>query len=101
MIQKRFCASHFGALMLLVAAWSQMLSAQTPGGLAFDGVNDYVTFGSASSLGVSNFTVECWFNRQGTGATTGTGTSGLTAAVPLVTKGRNENDGSNVDCDFF
>jgi hypothetical protein len=70
------------------------------GGLYFDGVNDYVTFGSASGLGVSNFTAECWVKRLGTGATTGTGTGGLTA-TPVMAKGRSENDGSNVDCNFF
>ncbi|MFO1488990.1 MAG: metallophosphoesterase [Verrucomicrobiota bacterium] len=71
------------------------------GALFFDGVNDYVTFGAAtSSLGVSNLTVECWFKRTGTGATTSTGTGGVTA-YPLVTKGRGEADGSNVDCNWF
>ena len=68
--------------------------------MQFDGFNDYVTFGSATSLGVSNFTVECWFKRAATGQTTTTGSGGVTA-VPLVTKGRSEADGSNVDCDFF
>lgn len=71
------------------------------GSLAFDGVNDYVTFGQATSaLGASNFTLECWFKRTGTGATTTTGNGGSTA-VPLLTKGRGEADGSNVDCNYF
>lgn len=71
------------------------------GGLYLDGANDYVTFGAAPSLGVSNFTAECWFKRLGTGATTSTGSGGVTTAIPLVTKGRGESDGSNVDCNFF
>ena len=29
--------------------------------LQFDGTNDYVTFGVASGLGVTNFTLETWF----------------------------------------
>ena len=70
------------------------------GGLFFDGVNDYVTFGVSSSLNVSNFTLECWFKRTGTGATAGTGTGGVTA-YPLVTRGRGEADASNVDCNYF
>jgi len=70
------------------------------GGLYFDGTNDFVTFGPASGLGVSNFTVEAWFRRLSPGATTGTGTGGVTA-VPLVAKGRGESDGSNLDMNFF
>ena len=32
------------------------------------------------------FTLECWFRRDGTGTTTSTGTGGV-SAIPLVTKG--------------
>ena len=71
--------------------------------LDFDGLDDHVTFGPAPGLGVSEFTVETWFKRQGTGITTQTsgGAGGLASAVPLVTKGRGENDGSNVDMNYF
>ncbi len=69
--------------------------------LQFNGTNQYATFGAATStLGASNFTLECWFKRTGTGVTTTTGSGGITA-VPLVTKGRGENDNSNVDCNYF
>ncbi len=60
--------------------------AETNLGLDFDGVNDYVTFGDAPALGLAQFTLETWFRRDGTGATTSTGTGGVTA-IPLVTKG--------------
>ena len=70
------------------------------GGFYFDGVNDYVTFGAAPSLGVSNFTVECWFMRTGSGVTGSSGSGGV-SGYPLVTKGRGEADGSNVDCNWF
>ena len=90
-----------GASTTTAAAAITVVPDTGTGGLYFDGVNDYVTFGAAtSSLGVSNFTVECWFKRTGTGATTTTGTGGVTA-TPLVTKGRGEADGSNVDCNWF
>ena len=71
--------------------------------LDFDGLDDHVTFGPAPGLGVSEFTVETWFKRQGAGITTQTsgGAGGLANAVPLVTKGRGENDGSNVDMNYF
>jgi hypothetical protein len=68
--------------------------------LSFDGTNDYVTFGTAPSLGATTFTIECWFYRAGTGVTVSTGTGGVTA-VPLLTKGRGEAEGSTVDMNYF
>ena len=70
--------------------------------LAFDGTNDFVTFGVASALGVSEFTVEVWFKRTGPGVgVTTDATQGIPSAVPLVTKGRVEAEGSNRDLNFF
>ena len=71
------------------------------GSLEFDGTNDYVTFGPAPELGLSAFTIECWFKRTGAGRITSTGTGGVTNAVPLVTKGRGEAEASNVDMNWF
>ena len=68
--------------------------------LSFDGVNDYVTFGSASRLGASNFTIEIWFRRTGAGTTASTGSGGV-SAVPLLAKGRGEADASNRDMNYF
>ena len=90
-----------GAAATSAAALVNCVPDLGTGGLYFDGANDYVTFGAATtSLGVSNFTVECWFRRTGAGVTTSTGTGGVTA-TPLVTKGKSESDGSNVDCNYF
>ncbi len=88
------------------AATSSVVSVtvSTPaaaGSLEFDGINDYVTFGPAPDLGLSTFTIECWFKRKGLGKITTTGTGGITDAVPLVTKGRGENENSNVDMNWF
>ncbi len=69
-------------------------------GLWFDGTNDYVTFGTAAGLGAQTFTIETWFLRTGTGVAVSTGTNGVTA-VPLVTKGSPEADGSNVDENYI
>ena len=69
-------------------------------GLYFDGVNDYVTFGAAPSLGSATFTIEVWFKRTGTGLTANSGTGGV-VAIPLVTKGRGEGDGGDVDMNYF
>jgi len=73
--------------------------------LSFDGLNDYVTMGAAPELNVggppnNGLTLECWFRKEGTGITAGSGSGGVTA-VPLFGKGRGESDGSNIDCNIF
>src|SRR5207248_3524484 len=69
-------------------------------GLRFDGVDDRVTFGKTLATGTPTFTLEVWFMREGAGKTASTGSGGLTA-VPLITKGVAEADGSNVDANYF
>jgi hypothetical protein len=71
-------------------------NAQT--GVQCDGSNDYITFGSAPALGATAFTLELWFYKTGTSSTTNTGSVN---AVPLLTKGRSENDGGNIDMNYF
>jgi hypothetical protein len=80
-------------------------SGGNPSALNFDGTNDSVTMGEAAgeaALGARAFTLEAWIRRDGIswGGTASTGTGGVTA-VPLVTKGRGENEGSNVDANYF
>ncbi|MEZ4448914.1 MAG: LamG-like jellyroll fold domain-containing protein [Nannocystaceae bacterium] len=67
-------------------------------GLRFDG-DDHVTMGVAPSLGLSTFTLEAWVRRDARGTAAGTGVGGL-KLVPIISKGRGENDGSNVDCNY-
>ncbi|MFH1142961.1 MAG: LamG-like jellyroll fold domain-containing protein [Candidatus Eisenbacteria bacterium] len=87
---------HLLTVLLFLSAVPAL--AQTA--VDFDGTNDYITFGTAPSLGASTFTLELWFRRDGTGVTTSTGTGGVTA-VPLLTKGRGEFDGDNRDMNYF
>ena len=66
-------------------------------GLDFDGTDDHVTFGTAPALGLPRSR-----SRPGSAATapatgTATGTGGRRDAVPLVTKGRGEDDDANRD----
>ncbi len=78
--------------------------ADNESGLAFNGNSSYVTMGqgtTAASLNASSFTVECRFMRTGPGVTASTGTGGVTAAIPLVTKGVGEADASVVDANYF
>lgn len=71
----------------------------TASALVFDGVDDHVAMGVASSLGLATFTVEAWIRRDGDGLDMGTGVGGL-RLVPIAGRGRGENDGSNVDCNY-
>jgi hypothetical protein len=71
------------------------------GGLYFNGVDDYVTFGEAPSLGLTTFTLETWFKPEGDfGQTASTGVGGV-SGYPLIAKGRGESDRTNVDCNYF
>jgi hypothetical protein len=78
-------------------------SHASPAGMAlkFNGSNQYVTFGTAPALGLGTFTLETWFERTGSGVGTSTGSGGLTSAIPLISKGRTEGDGTNVDMNYF
>ena len=64
-----------------------------------------MTFGQAAGtteLGASVFTLELWFKRTGTGVGQTTGTGGITSAIPLITKGRNELETpANLNMNYF
>ena len=68
--------------------------------IKFNGIDDYITFGNDSNLHLEEFTIECWFKKQGAGIPANTGTSGA-IAVPLITKGRGESDHNNRDLNYF
>ena len=70
-----------------------------PSSLVFDGVDDHVTMGTAPSLGLEKFTLEAWVKRDGAGVPFGTGVGGL-SLVPIMGKGRGENDGTTADCNY-
>jgi hypothetical protein len=86
------------------SAWDGPVCATTPAAtcaaLDFAGAGTHVTFGAAPALGLPQFTIECWFRRDGAGTVTNTGTGGV-FALPLVTKGRAEAEGSTVDMNWF
>ncbi|HXQ36835.1 MAG TPA: LamG-like jellyroll fold domain-containing protein, partial [Anaerolineales bacterium] len=69
--------------------------------LDFGAGNAYVTFGDPSALDLAQFTIETWFKRTGAGTTNSTGTSGIPNAIPLVTHGSPQADGSNLDANWL
>ena len=88
---------------LVIFLFKFVQGAGSNGALRFDGSDDRVTLGPASatsSLGLTNFTIELWFMRQGPGVAANTGTGGI-AAVPLVTKGMAQGENSNQDTNYF
>lgn len=69
------------------------------GALLLDGNTGYLTMGPAPALGLATFTVEAWVRRDGRGVEAGTGEGGL-RLVPIAGKGRGEEDGSPLDCNY-
>lgn len=67
--------------------------------LELDGVDDHVTMGVAPTLGLPAFTLEAWVRRDGAGVETGTGNGGP-KLVPVVGKGRGENDDTIYNCNY-
>ncbi len=67
--------------------------------LVLDGTDDHVALGVQPALGLAQFTIEAWVRRDGEGAEMGTGVGGI-QVVPIVAKGRGENDGTNVDTNY-
>ena len=74
--------------------------AVTNYGLQLNGTSQYVTFGPAPGLDAATFTLETWFKWTGGGTPASTGNGGLNA-IPLLTKGMHESDGSKVDLNWF
>lgn len=65
----------------------------------FDGVTSQLAVDDPAALGLSTFTIEAWIRRDGYGDTFTSGTGGL-RLVPIAGKGRGEDDGSPVDCNY-
>jgi acid phosphatase type 7 len=98
-MKNEFCTFTIRVSILCAALFGLRATAANFA-LAFDGANDYVTFGTAPALGAGAFTIETWFKRTGAGISTSTGTMGVDA-VPLVAKGRAEADATTQDMNYF
>lgn len=88
------------------SAPSNVSCATTPGefnnALDFGSSNAYASFGNPAQLGLAQFTLETWFKRDGAGVSVTTGGSGITNAIPLITKGTSDVDNqNNRDINYF
>lgn len=72
----------------------------TTGSIDFDGTNDHIVLGSAASLRATSFTLEGWIKIEGTGVVASSGTGGI-SAVPIITKGRGENENAGFNMNYF
>jgi hypothetical protein len=84
---------------LSLAGWG-ISSFAGQSALQFNGSSSYVNFGT-NTLGATNFTLECWFKRIGTGASTASTGTGGASGYPLVTRGRGESESPGLNCNYF
>lgn len=73
--------------------------------LFFDGLVEHAATAPVPQLGLGGpptkaFTLECWFRKEGPGATAGSGSGGITVQ-PLFAKGRGESDNNTTDTNFL
>ena len=72
-------------------------------GLDMGSGSGYVSFGDPAKLDLGQFTIETWFKRTGAGVAyqTSGGTGGIANALPLVTHGASDSDGSAIDANWM
>lgn len=82
------------------SGWAGSGTVASPFRLAFDGVDDHVSYGAVNSL--AKQTVLAWIRRTGPGTpSTTTGNGGILNVVPIVTKGTNEAENDAVDINYY
>ncbi|MBK7964134.1 MAG: metallophosphoesterase [Bacteroidetes bacterium] len=74
------------------------LNSSAQNSLQLNGSKTSVVVPMHSSLQLTHFTIECWFKKSSSGATSSTGPL---VAYPLVSRGRAEGDGALVDINYF
>ncbi len=90
-----------GVVVLCLAGFANPATAAPAAALQFDGVDDRVSFGTATNLSSFTFTLETWFKRTGAGVGANTGGGGYADAIPLIAKGRGEADGDTRDMNYI
>ncbi len=89
-----------GRMIFLTTLFIISISLQSRSqSVGFSGSN-YANAGNAAALHVTNFTLEAWVKIEGTGATTSSGSGGVTL-VPFIAKGRAESELAAVDVNYI
>jgi len=88
-------------VLLCLAGFANPAPAAPVAALQFDGVDDRVSFGTATNLSSFTFTLETWLKRTGSGVGANTGSGGYADAIPLIAKGRGEADGNTRDMNYI
>jgi hypothetical protein len=83
------------------SVWSFTSGTSGSFALDFNGSNNFVDCGNDASLHVTNFTLEAWVKREGTGVTASSGTGGITDIVPVISKGRGEAENAAQDVNYI
>lgn len=94
----RITFRNTGKLLLLLLIFTSTKSAAQS--LRFTDTS-FVNLGNPASLKLTDFTIEAWIKIEGQGSTTETGTGGLSDVVPIISKGRAENESAAIDVNYF
>ncbi len=90
---------HTSFLAPILALFSFLPAGQSQS-LRFSG-SDYIVLGNDPSLKLTSFTLEAWIIIEGTGTPTSTGTGGIGDIVPIISKGRAEQEDPVKDVNYF
>ena len=89
----------FATPCALGSGWNGTGTPEDPARLTFDGVDDHVSFGAVNSL--AKYTVVVWARKTGAGTLGNSGTGGLPAIFPILSKGTAEAENPNIDINYY
>jgi len=81
------------------SGWAGTGTPLDPERLTFDGQDDHVSFGAVNAL--TKYTVVAWIRKTGAGTLASTGTGGLSAVFPILSKGSAEAENGPVDINYL
>lgn len=93
-MKKYFLVSFFSIIIHSFLIYSHSQTA-----INFSGNDSYISVDDSPELGLSVFTIECWFMRKDTGVSVITGTDSI-YAVPIIAKGI-EEDVNEANMNYF
>src|SRR5689334_14055448 len=94
-MRARILLLNIVSLLLVLKSYGQSLE--------LNGTNNYVDITNDASLQLQSFTLEAWIKIEGTGTTTGTGSTGFPSStvVPIISKGSDESGVLGAGINYF